>query len=555
MQAAPEGAPVRGPQHVVRVAARWLEDHRAILALVAAGFVARWFLAPWNSYWLDELDSVTLFGIWQDSIRDVARALRDTSIHPPLYQSVLWAWMQVFGDSELATRSLSNLYVALATLFVHLTVCTGWGERTALMTAFLFTFAGMPVRYALETRSYAQTLFLVALSTYALLVALRPHREAGLPSTSITALLPVIIVAGANTALLLTHYYNLFWFVVQGLVAVALLTLARGTPLRRRAGALVTMYVLPVVLFALVWGRILIGQVQSRAEAFALEDDRPSRGLIDLARVMFDENLASPVGMWRTLLVLVVVGGIPILLDRFSGTARIPGQQAVTWLVSLALFVGPLVATNLGFLLVGAERYSPRYFIFVTPSLIVLLSTSVHLMAGTIASRLHRGLDRAVADLVIAALILSSALPAGLNAATHRKDDWRGIIASAVTHIERDPERIVVLDTSFRATPVSTYYFARYSDDIRPVAVQRRRNEDRNSRREVDARIFPAIDALQDLEHDAVLVLFTHHRTRNFPIALEELRGRYTAEEQRLSPDGRGYIIFRGPVPRTETAG
>ena len=155
-------------------AGRWSRRNRAILVLVAATMVGRAFLAPWNSYWLDELYSVALFGVWQDSLVDVAIALRESSIHPPLYQWILSIWMGVFGGSELATRSLSSLYVGLGTLLVHRTMRLAWSKRMALLTAFMFSKAGLSVRYRLETRSYAQTLFFAAMSSHALLLLACP---------------------------------------------------------------------------------------------------------------------------------------------------------------------------------------------------------------------------------------------------------------------------------------------------------------------------------------------------------------------------------------------
>src|SRR5204863_23253 len=80
----------------------------ALLA-VAVGVVFR-FVAR-TPLWLDEALSVNIAKLPPDQIVD---ALRHDG-HPPLYYWVLHAWMQAFGESDVAVRALSGV-VSVATL-------------------------------------------------------------------------------------------------------------------------------------------------------------------------------------------------------------------------------------------------------------------------------------------------------------------------------------------------------------------------------------------------------------------------------------------------------
>ena len=90
----------------------WLHTHPEITLILFLSFIARFFLADWNSYWYDELVSVKTAGSRSGhSALDVVRSMITGDRHPPLYQIILFYWMRLFGDSELATRMLSTLLI------------------------------------------------------------------------------------------------------------------------------------------------------------------------------------------------------------------------------------------------------------------------------------------------------------------------------------------------------------------------------------------------------------------------------------------------------------
>ena len=148
--------------------ARWLDwaaQHQILCLILFCSFVTRLFIADCHSYWYDELLSVADYGSNHARLAGALKSLAAQSAHPPLYHAILFYWRKQFGDGETATRTLSNLYIAGATLCLYLLAFRLFGRRVAIATALLFAFSYTATYYGLEVRSYPQSLFLVTLSS------------------------------------------------------------------------------------------------------------------------------------------------------------------------------------------------------------------------------------------------------------------------------------------------------------------------------------------------------------------------------------------------------
>src|SRR3546814_973286 len=83
-------------------------DVLGVAALVAVGMVLRFVTT--SPLWLDEALSVNIASL---PLGDIGDALRQDG-HPPLYYWLLHGWMSVFGDGDVAVRSLSGVAGLLA---------------------------------------------------------------------------------------------------------------------------------------------------------------------------------------------------------------------------------------------------------------------------------------------------------------------------------------------------------------------------------------------------------------------------------------------------------
>ncbi len=200
----------------------------------------RFYHLDGQSLWSDEGNSVALA---RRGFMEIAQRTA-FDIHPPLYYWLLKIWLTIFGDSEMALRSLS------AILGVGLVGLSGWlGQRlfslrVGLIAAFLAVFAPLQIYYAQEARMYMLLAFLCT-ATVSLAWELR---------TAPTARLWGIAYIATVTAGLYTHYaYPL----ILGVIGLTIVGQASCLFKKDRQDACSTMrfiiYTLIAWLFYLPW--------------------------------------------------------------------------------------------------------------------------------------------------------------------------------------------------------------------------------------------------------------------------------------------------------------
>jgi uncharacterized membrane protein len=530
---------------MVRRAYTAVQRETLLVVVLAGSFLARWLLADRNSYWLDELYSVAIYGVWNDSVGAALDRLADTSVHPPMYQAVLYGWMRVFGDSEWATRTLSNLYITLGTLFLYLLVRPTLSRQVALWSAVVFALMFAPVFHALETRSYAQTMFLTALSSYALLRIMRDAAVRGWRPALVSVTGAMFMLA--NTALLLTHYYNAFFYFAQGVIAG--IFVLRTLPPRRwlaGLGTVAAVYGVQGLTFALLWADVLIATYRRQAGRFTLEEEG-LRSPLELLSGAVTRNIDPPPVLWwivAPVVGVVVVRAVRGLLGGRELTAD--RQRAWTVLYLVGWLALPLVMLVLAFLVTGTARYNPRYVLYAVPALaplVVLTIAEGTRLADTGWRRLRGvGLDAAAwTNVGMAVVLLTLVIPGTVRGVgrTPPTADWRGLAKTIVSTVESNPRATFVLfDTSWRPVSELDYYLARYSDDLRATGVITMREEGNDKRFDVETRA-PQIE-----RYDYLIVAFVHHSVKAFPNALRRLSTRYPVEFRQVDERGRGLIIF-----------
>ena len=163
------------------------------------------------SLWGDEAWAATLAVKSLPQI--VLTVAKDTS--PPLYYLLLHCWLQVFGHSEIAIRSLSFLFFLGTAAAVFLIGKLLWDKKTGLLAALLTLANPFLFTYAFEGRMYS----LLALTTcWSVYFFLKKHR-------------PGFILATA--AALYTHHFAIFIVVLEGLWTLQEYCQKRSLPFRR----------------------------------------------------------------------------------------------------------------------------------------------------------------------------------------------------------------------------------------------------------------------------------------------------------------------------------
>ena len=311
-------------------------------ALLGVGLVCLAFalkallLIDATSLWSDELYSVGKS--FQPDFAALLALLRQDT-HPPLYYSLLWLWGGLFGQTPLSLRLLSWLAYGLgAGVMVAQAAALAPKDRrdkSMVLAALLAFCSPYPVRFAVEGKSYALLVLLVALGWWW-------RRRRWLPGYGL-----------AVAAVAFTHFYGLFVF------AAAVV----WDGWRRRWGLMATAAV--ALLPSLAW----IGY----ASAYLLSS-RSGSWIGTPGFALLEETLARALGPWPLpklgLLLLVWAALRRWGLDPAGSNGLAAGRLLdASGLIPSALMVVGVVGLSF-----AKPMAFSRYFVVLLPALIPWLA-------------------------------------------------------------------------------------------------------------------------------------------------------------------------------------
>jgi hypothetical protein len=347
-------APARGP--VDAAPARQQRLVRIGAGVVIAFGVALFFYTR-SDMWLDEALTVNIARL---PLHDLHQALeRDGA--PPLYYVILHAWTGVFGDSDVAVRSLSGCFAA-ATLVAAWFAARRWFDtKVAWLSVVAMAANPFMIRYATEARMYTLEMLLVACG---LVVVPR-----ALEQPSFARLAPVTIV---TAAMVYTQYWT---FYLIGVVVVALAFVAWLDAAKRRH-ALLTLAAIGVgLLLFLPWLPTFLTQRAHTGTPWGtpILPGIPL-GMTALAFAGGDEQEG-----WVLLLLLLPL----LLLGTFARTVDerhleldLHGQRSTRWLAGIG---GATLAVALVLNYAGGQAFATRYSALVFPFFALLVGRALSL--------------------------------------------------------------------------------------------------------------------------------------------------------------------------------
>ncbi|OYT69787.1 MAG: hypothetical protein CFK52_12995 [Chloracidobacterium sp. CP2_5A] len=407
-----------------------------------------------QNLWLDELYSIDVAR--KPLIEIVQCAAAD--VHPPLFYFVLKAWMRLFGDSALATRSLSAVASVAALVSAFRLIAQRYGGGVALTAALLMSVSAHQIFFAQEARMYALVMALVlgaargyarwretgaerglAIYFWCSLAALYCHYFAALAVLAFNAHFLLSALGPRRAG---TRRQARRWLGAQGAMAllyapwveVIIAQMQRGQAWRK-----------PLTLTDAAWQTL--GYVQETTLGYAVYLDHVREWLTRLAA----ESGALPQGFfWQPLalniLLILFFAGLALWeLCRCLWLARTDAQAALPVL----LLVLPLgLASALSLRKGGMEL--ARYLIFTTPAVWFFIAAALH----SISQRRLRG---ALIAFCVGGLFWQGARVH--YATTARDSDLRP--ALAFIQRQAQPGDRVVIDPD-AADVCLTYYAPRY---------------------------------------------------------------------------------------------
>jgi mannosyltransferase len=315
------------------------------------------FLIDTTSLWSDELYSVGKSS--QPSLGALVEMLREDT-HPPFYYFLLWVWGQLIGQTPVTLRLfLWCAYCLGGIVMVRQSLATGGRNMQVLTVAALLAFCSpYPVRFAIEGKSYALLLLMVALAWWC--------RRSQRP------LLYALVSALAG----ITHFYGLFL-----VLAAAVWDGLKG---RTRFALAALMAALPGLGWIVYAADYLFS---SRAASWI--------GPPDYA--LLEETLARGLGLWplpKLGLILLLL----VVLRRWGGLQRLswpePGVLDRSGLTpSLLMVVGVVLVS-----FVKPMAFS-RYFVVLVPAVLPVLAVQ---FGALNLNRLGRGCAVGVLGVLLA---------------------------------------------------------------------------------------------------------------------------------------------------------
>ena len=309
----------------------------AVVALTALGAALRFPTLDRQSFWLDELVTVSLL---DHGLGDVLREVPRSEATPFLYYLVGWAWGSLFGLGEVGIRSLSALAGTATIPVAYGAGAVMVSRRAGVVTAALVAVNPFLIWYAQEARSYALFALLGAGTVLAFGHALRGSRGwlaawAVLSALALATHYYAVFLVGAEVVWLLLRSRPRRPAVLATLVPVA--TLAAQAPLlleQRGNGEAVTGSSL-VDRIAGIPKNLVVGySFPAEALGSALAALLVLVGVALLARVAAPERRGALIaGSLAAAVILIpivlAVGGADYLVARNTIVAVVPAAVCV----------------------------------------------------------------------------------------------------------------------------------------------------------------------------------------------------------------------------------
>lgn len=336
---------------------------RLCVGICILGLAARLPTLASRSLWLDESYSAWFSGL---PLYELWTSVPLYETHPPVFYTLLKGWTKMFGDSEMALRSLSVL-ASMATIFLvsvsgRAMRAGAFGDRVALLAALLLAVNRGSVQFAQQSRPYAmETLFASAAILCSLMLLRRLSSDVDDERrwrNMLSAMLGLAVCAAATLWLHNTGIFIVFgiWF---GLT-VSLLMLVR----KPRALQALAIGV-PGVLALLIWSPFVPMLVRASANVATMS-------------FWISMSPADLVSAWH-----LALGGtlpmIPMLLLCLAGV-RVAWRNDHSATLHLCIVLVVPLAIVLGYSYFVKPIYISRLFEWLAPSTMVL--AAIGILAG-----------------------------------------------------------------------------------------------------------------------------------------------------------------------------
>lgn len=402
-----------------------------LLCILILALILRLINLGSRSLWLDETVNIELAGksmsfIWAQSL-------------PPLYLAVLHYWLAI-GKSEVIVRFLSVIFGILSVFIIYKIGIRLYGEKEALISAFLMSISQTEIYFSQETRYYPLFIFLSLVSIFFFLrMEERP--------TNPNRVLFLISMALA----FYTHYFAIILFFTLMIYKIwDNKKYKKGQKDIKPIFALITLFCLLIVpVFS-----NFVSQTSGKAETSYFNFQYEAHLSRDFIKNIFTYLIVNEFYPKETILPYVILGfflyGVFSSLKYFEKSISI----LMIWIFLPITFAA--VLTNF------ISDLQIRYLVFILPALFLISSHGIstlpdginHISKGSRTKSIKWNYLIIILSLII--VVLSSYPILNYYYSTFKDYQWRE--AAEFLGKNGEPGSNIVLVPGYNISPFSYYY-------------------------------------------------------------------------------------------------
>lgn len=418
---------------------QWVKRHPVVFWLTLITILAtflRFFALGSESIWLDEAYSIIESHL---SIQGIAAS----SNQPPVYFWILRVWIDLFGTSEVALRSLSAIFGVFSVVAIYFAGTALLNKKAGLFSAFIASFAVFAIVHSQDARAYSLLMLLSTLSYWFFIeIFQKDEKKCYIAYTVVSVLL------------IYTHFFGLF--IIASQVLFYLIFIKKFFSQRLK-------YIIPLAIFivSIIPLFLLLNNNISRIGSGNFWISEPSNMAVVNTLVSFSGSGSARYVIF-TIFILIAIWGIFTLFRKNTkphkknpGThkPKIPsvteekgsklGHVEIMVLLLLWLFIPiliPFIESK-----IMAPIYQSKYVIGAYPALALMVGNGIVSLKS----------KWIITPVLILIIILSSFVLYNYYKYDSR-EQWRETVQFINT--ESQPGDLILICNSYYQKPFDYYY-------------------------------------------------------------------------------------------------
>jgi len=372
-------------------------------------------------------------------------------VHPPLYYWLLKMWSLLFGNSELALRSMSVMFGALSIILGYLLVKKLFNQKAAMLGVMLMSITPMFVRYSQEARMYTLVVAIALAATLVMVYALETKKS------KLWIYYGILVGLG-----MLTHYFAALIWITHWLWRLIVVHSQKPKKFLKTyfSKDWIVAHIVAIILF-LPWLPFFISQLFTvQAFGFWIPPVTPDTIVNFFTNNFFYQDANNLVG-WPALafiLIMIILIGLTIVIYK-----GLEIKQRLSYSLIILLALAPIAILVLLSMPPLRSSFIDRYLITSSLMTSILLAVSLSIYGGMKKKNVSKQLFM---GLLIIAVMLSGVvnvwIQGNYNKNSHASNNTRQIVDLVKARSANEP--IVA------ATPWLYYEVAFYDSVQNPVS-------------------------------------------------------------------------------------